>query len=164
MTSKGMRLALLMVGILAASTVGFTQAAPDRGSLAAIPMIPTAQKSCTQVEFTVPVGSWLADPGLKATVNNGTATKNVVLQYSSETKVDSSGGLLSLGYSIDGGSVTLVGPEFFSSDFTQWGARTAIGVVTLGPGVHSIQPMLFYSGASNGFVFFRCFTAEKNSN
>ena len=86
----------------------------------------------------------------------------VVLTFSTEV-ITSATGTVNLDYSIDGRSPVPIGPEFFAHDSPFFVTRTAQGAtippfMTLGPGLHTIQPVLtaFGPGAT---VFFRCFTA-----
>lgn len=155
---------VLVFGLLLAGTgLAFSQAAPPhRAKAAATIFIPTNQKSCATDEESFN-SSGAPDGVLKVTVNNGLVARNVKVETSSETLVQDSGGLLLIDYLVDGVFMH-IGPEFFSSDNLNWGSRSSMGIITLGPGVHTIQPYFTYSGSNLGFVFFRCLSAEKNTN
>jgi hypothetical protein len=88
----------------------------------------------------------------------------VVLTFSTEILAPA-GGTVNLDYSIDGGPIVPIGPEFFANDSPSFATRTQMGATIppftgpLSAGFHTIQPYLTAFGG-NGTAFFKCFTAQ----
>jgi hypothetical protein len=68
---------------------------------------------------------------------------------------------------IDGGPPTLLGPEFTASNTNNWESHTVTEIVSLGPGVHTIQPAIRVDtdfGSPGTFsLFFRCLAVESRT-
>ena len=148
------------VAVALASSGSATQQDSDRTGGASDVRIPAAGFDCTTGSFNPPIGVSL-DPVLALAIANGKQSRNVIVQTSAENSVPA-GGLLRILYSIDGGAPVVRGPEFFSHDAGTDQTRTAIAVIPLGPGNHTIRIAWGYSGpaGSSGHVHFRCATAE----
>ncbi len=122
-------------------------------------LIKAGQFDCEYSQLGIPPGAVLVDPNLLVTINNGTVPRNVIIQFSTENAVTTPGSRLFLTYSIDGGSCYCIGACWFSDD-TVWATRTHIGVVELGPGVHTIAPCYSTNDPTGASVYYRCLTAE----
>ena len=121
-------------------------------------MITAAQFDCDYGLLGIPAGMGILDPNLLVTINNGTVSRNVIIQFSTEAVVSQPGGRIDLKYSIDGGSCMVIGPLYFACD-TEYNTRTAIGVIKLGAGVHTIVPC-YFTWDPAAAVWYRCLTAE----
>jgi hypothetical protein len=131
-----------------------TAYAQQSGRKTLTPLISGGQKACS----TSPVSTTTSAPLETVSINNGTVSRNVIVQFSAETSVDP-GATMGLDYKIDGGSPIAIGPYFFSTD-VGYQTRTAIGVIKLGPGTHTIQPVINAGGGGTVYVYYRCLTAE----
>jgi len=118
-------------------------------------------QSCAANSISLPNGVHTST-GLAAAVELPTATV-VTLTFSTEI-VAPAGGTVNVDYSIDGGAVIPIGPEFFADDSPHFVTRTAkadtIPPFTgpLSAGFHTIRPFLTAFGGT-GTAFFRCFNA-----
>jgi hypothetical protein len=126
---------------------------------APIPLAPGFQR-CAANQITLPNNVSVATGVTAAVVLP--VSQPVTVTFSTEIRAPS-GGTVNVDYSVDGGALTVIGPEFFADD-TLFTTRTARGVtgspfVTLSAGFHTIQPFLRAFGGT-GSAFFRCFTAE----
>ena len=131
-----------------------TAYAQQSGRKTLTPLISGGQKACALGQLETKTSA----PLETVSINNGTVSRNVVIQFSAETFVNF-GDQMNLDYSIDGGVPVAIGPEFFSSD-THEATRTAIGVIKLGPGTHTIQPVISSVTGSGVTVEIRCLTVE----
>lgn len=118
-------------------------------------------QSCASNEITLPNGVHTST-GLTASVVLPTPTV-VSLTFSTEILAPA-GGTVNVDYSIDGGAVVAIGPEFFADDNPFFVTRTAYAATIspfhapLSAGSHTIRPFLTAEGGT-GFAFFRCFNA-----
>ena len=126
--------------------------------------IPAAQKDVDtdlqqfNTEFFVPV------PGSSVTINNGTQTRRVVIQFSAEVAVGDNNDSMELGYAIPSECFPQAGPLRFASS-ANWATYTAIHVPTLGPGQWMITPCVRIvdvdrDGIHIGALRIRTLTAE----
>ncbi len=126
--------------------------------------IPAANYECINDAGGFNFGSTATqDPALIATVNNGKTARNWIVQLSAENETPAGNGFILVRYSIDGGPLVSIGPEFFSSDEGAIQTRTAIGVRSVGPGTHTLRVFWQLVGAGAGAtaqVYYRCLTVE----
>ena len=80
-------------------------------------------------------------PNSSITIDNGSSARNVVVTFSAQAKVGL-GGWLELGYDLDGaGCFEQAGPTFFSANHEDiLAVSTAVHVIPLGRGVHTVRP------------------------
>jgi hypothetical protein len=80
--------------------------------------------------------------GISVTVNNTEATLvSSIVQFSADAGV-SDLAEIRLGYSIDGGAVQFFGPQNFANNSQFWETRSNLSVISIPPGIHTIQPFL----------------------
>jgi hypothetical protein len=144
---------VLIAGGLAISLLQ-TAYSQQSGRKTLAPLISGSQNACALGQLETKTSA----PLETVSINSGTVSRNVVIQFSAETFVNF-GDQMNLDYSIDGGVPVAIGPEFFSSD-THEATRTAIGVIKLGPGTHTIQPVISSVTGSGVTVEIRCLTVE----
>ncbi len=132
----------------------------------AVTEIPGAQFFKTTVHFTSS-NVWPAFdliPGV-ISVNNGTATRNVIIQFSSDAYNSLTTNVSVVRVSVDGGSCIIAGPELFNRNHIAGFSggkqvRTWIGVVTTGPGTHTYQMCGTVEGGGSASWGFRVLTGE----
>jgi hypothetical protein len=108
----------------------------------------------------VPIGTAILSPGIMAQeVQRSVIVNASISEASTSPSKPARQDQMNLDYSIDGGVPVAIGPEFFSSD-THEATRTAIGVIKLGPGTHTIQPVISSVTGSGVTVEIRCLTVE----
>lgn len=125
-------------------------------SPAPVEAIPGSQEACTETHMEgISSPTFVPVAGTVVTINNGLATRNVVVQFGADAGVQE-GGVLVLAYSFDGGPFVL--PRSFTDRPT--GSFAALDVVSLGPGTHSIQPGVRVEGGVFAELGHRCLVAE----
>ncbi len=131
--------------------------------------IPGAQFFKTTVHFTTSSvwPSFVLIPGV-ISINNGTATRNVIIQFSSDAYNSTTTNRSTVRVSVDGGSCIVAGPELFNRNheagFTGGKqVRTWIGVVTTGPGAHTYQMCGAVEGGGSASWGFRALTGESRT-
>jgi hypothetical protein len=141
------------------------ETAAEAARQAPAPLIPTNQRACA-TNLVTNLNGVFQNSGLSASIHNGVETRNVIIQFSSETKVGNApaapgSNRLDVRYSINGAAPVVIGPEFFSVDRQNFATRTAIAVRTLGPGLWTIRPFFRTTIAGQqAQLFFRCLTLE----
>ncbi|HEX3035914.1 MAG TPA: hypothetical protein VHT73_12440 [Thermodesulfobacteriota bacterium] len=130
--------------------------------------INASQRDCSFSSRGFNSTSYIVDPDISVSVNNGTSTRNCILTYSSEVGA-TPGDQVSVAYKVDGVACTVNGPEYFhiGNTSSQFETHTNVTVRTLGPGAHTIIPCLRFNdlgGGGNGTVIFRCMTVECRTN
>ncbi|HEY7460325.1 MAG TPA: hypothetical protein VIC59_00435 [Gemmatimonadota bacterium] len=139
---------------LSFATVALAALANFVPSPAPAPPIPTTQRDVeTGDAFTNSV-PFVPVLNSSVTINNGSSARKVVVTFSAEARVDPGTGM-ELGYSLDGGGCfKQAGPTAFSANQTAFYAVfTAVHVIPLGSGVHTIQAC--YRSASGNRVFLK---------
>ena len=150
-------------GILAAGTAATASVlAPSAASA-----IPTPQKACGSPGLTLSGGTGpYHSMGLSVTVNDGTSSRNIVAFTSLDGNV-SPNGEMRLSWSVDGGAVSdyTFGPGNIAENQQFDGTRTAMDVIPLGPGTHTLTPEFRLSGgtSASGIVDRLCVVAEANT-
>lgn len=139
--------------------------------------IPGGQKSCsvdgtggpnvitTTAGGGIPaLGDFAPIAGMTVTVNNGTAARFVVLQFSADANVDAAAEIR-LGYTVDGGPITFFGPQNLANHSEYWETRNNTSVARIAAGIHTIKAYWRVSGAAGKAAVMddRCLTAEKAS-
>jgi len=139
--------------------------------------IPAGQRSCsvdgtgganvitTTAGGGIPaLGDFKAITGMSVTVNNGTAARNVVLQFSADAGVDVDAEIR-LGYTIDGGPITFFGPQNLANHTQYWENRNNMSVAPIAAGIHTIKAYWRVSGVAGKAAIMddRCLTAEKST-
>lgn len=120
---------------------------------------PSALEFQTCVFEFLPVDVDFVPTGTVASVVLSTAS-DMVLVFSAETRV-APGGRMDVQYSVDGGPPQIAGPELFSSDSDQFATRTALGVINVPAGSHTIEPVVRSTTPGAG-LFFRCFHVRRS--
>lgn len=93
------------------------------------------------------------------TVNNRFFKPNCIVTLSAEAFAD--GDSLFIGFSIDGGSCQeQVGPRFFITDEPELEANTAVTIIELGKGTHTIQPCFLSDEGGIVGISSRCLVVE----
>jgi hypothetical protein len=126
---------------LSFATVALAALANFVPSIRPEPLIPTAQRNVqTGVVSTISAGFELVDNS-SVTIDNGSSARKVVVTFSAEALVEDPGNVIELGYSLDGaGCFKQAGPTAFSNNAsTFFAVSTAVHVIPLGSGVHTIQ-------------------------
>lgn len=133
--------------------------------------VPAAQRSCSvspdnynNLHTIYSDWGWQPVNGIAVTINNGTAARNVILQFNADTGVEADAEVR-LGYSIDNGPVQFYGPQNFANHTQYWETRSNLSVASIGPGVHTIKPYWRVSGATGKSATMddRCFVVEGQS-
>lgn len=96
--------------------------------------------------------------GLSVTVNNNTgATKNAYISFSADANVTPDAEIRLL-FTVDGGAPAYRGTQNLASAQQYWATRTALAVVPVPPGVHTIAPFWYISGdaTKSGVMDDRC--------
>lgn len=133
--------------------------------------VPAAQRSCSvspdnynNIQTIYSDWGWQPVNGIAVTINNGTAARNVILQFNADTGVEADAEVR-LGYSIDNGPVQFFGPQNFANHTQYWETRSNLSVAPMGPGVHTIKPYWRVSGATGKSATMddRCFVVEGQS-
>src|SRR5260370_24217453 len=112
--------------------------------------IPTPQKACGAPGLTLSGGTGpYHSMGLSVTINDGTSSRNIVAFTSLDGNV-SPNAEMRLSWSVDGGAVTdyTYGPGNIAENQQFDGTRTAMDVIRLGPGTHTLTPEVRLSGNS----------------
>jgi hypothetical protein len=143
------------------------QEATRRRAIPVEPDIPSGQRDVdSDFQSTTSTG-FVIIPGSRVTINNGSSTRQVVVTFSSESRVSDFNDTFQLVFNIDGaGCNGSGGPEIFDvHNFTgNFATRTAAHVFTLGPGTHDIRPCWSKFDDGDGIgdiaVWFRSLTAE----
>jgi hypothetical protein len=107
-------------------------------------------------------GDFVAIPGLRVTINNGSQPRVIVVHVTADVGVDM-GAEVRIGYQIDGGRTqSLFGPQNFANNAQFFETRATFAVIPLGPGLHSIQVSMRVSGQAGQTapIDDRCMTAE----
>ncbi len=132
------------------------------------PAIPGAQDDFDQ-DFQATSSNALAFiPNSQVTIDNGTSTRNVVVTFSAEAQVTDPPDVFILAFSVDGGACTVGGPVSFTitknAGIFPQDTRTAMHILSIGPGSHTIRPCWRRSddgdGVGNVQVLRRSLTAE----
>ena len=130
--------------------------------------VPSSQRSCSvtpdnynNLQTIYSDWGWQPVSGIGVTINNGTLSRHVVLQFNADTGVDVDAEVR-LGYSIDNGPVQFYGPQNFANHTQYWETRSNLSVATIGPGVHTIKPYWRVSGSAGKSATMddRCFVVE----
>ena len=127
--------------------------------------IPTPQKACGSPFLTLNGGGSYHSAGLSVTVNDGTSNRNIVAFVSMDGNV--ANGEMRMSWSVDGGAVSdyTFGPGNIAENQQFDGTRTAMDVIPLGPGTHTLTPEFRLSGgtSASGIVDRLCVVAEANT-
>ncbi|HEY7461068.1 MAG TPA: hypothetical protein VIC59_04260 [Gemmatimonadota bacterium] len=102
--------------------------------------IPTTQRDVEVGEVVTSSPTFVLVPNSSVTIDNGSSARKVVVTFSAEARV--TGGSIELGYSLDGAACfKQAGPTAFSANEAgDYEAATAVHVIPLGSGVHTIRP------------------------
>ena len=149
-------------GPLLAGQAGMDSPARKKATATPVPFAPGNQ-SCAPNKIVLP-DSVPTNTGVGATI---TLLKPTALALTFSTEIALPAGTANLDYSIDGGRLVPIGPEFFADDINFFVTRTALGITKppftglIPAGTHTIRPFLtaFTGGAGPGAAFFRCFSA-----
>ncbi|WP_374673102.1 hypothetical protein [Ideonella sp.] len=101
---------------------------------------------------------WQAIPGMSRTLNNtGTVAKSAYITFSADAGVDADAELR-LAFSLDNGAPFYAGPQNLGNQQQYWAARSAVAVISVPPGSHTIKAMWLVNGVAgkNGFMDDRC--------
>jgi len=101
---------------------------------------------------------WQAIPGMSRTLNNtGSVAKSAYITFSADAGVDTDAELR-LAFSVDNGAPFYAGPQNLGNQQQFWAARSAVAVISIPPGSHSIKAMWLVNGIAgkNGFMDDRC--------
>ncbi len=101
--------------------------------------IPSSQRDVEFNSSSTASTGFAAIPNSQVTIDNGTSTRNVVITLSADARVSDSPDIFLLGFRVDGGLCTGAGPQRFARS-TLLETRTAVHVLSIGSGVHTIQP------------------------
>ncbi len=140
--APGFLLALVTVAALVAEPArrpepGTGGTGEAEGELAAIP---ASQMDFNSEMQTTNSTVFAAIPGSQVTIDNGTATRRVIVQFSTEAHVtDPPDGFL-YRVNTDGAGCGVAGPEVLTRSAEDFAARTVIYAFSLGPGLHTIVP------------------------
>jgi len=153
---------LAAAGILSVGAV----AAASMMTPSAASAIPTAQKACASPFLTLSGGTGpYHSMGASVTVNDGTSNRNIVAFVSMDGNV--ANGEMRMSWSVDGGAVSdyAFGPGNIAENQQFDGTRTAMDVIPLGPGTHTLTPEFRLSGgtSASGIVDRLCVVAEANT-
>lgn len=125
--------------------------------------IPNSQHVCQQVVASANNTSMVHVPiadDFFVNVHNGFIPRDCIVTLSMETVAGET--TLRISYAIDGGSCSQqIGPEAIASDEDHAATHTAVVVIELGPGLHTIQPC--FGSSDEGKVVRisdRCLIAE----
>ena len=151
---------LLLVAFGSASLAGTARQAPRRP-------VPTSRERLSarhDCELFLPANVtrhvYVADQALTATIDNGSARRDVIMQLSAEGATTDEATIIGVRYSIDGGRFDVHGPELFVSE-PNFETHTNISIMSLGPGRHTISPGYeIWAGGGTGQLLFRCLTVE----
>jgi hypothetical protein len=123
----------------AVGTLALARQALEPEALEAV-AIPTAQRDVEVGEVVTSSPTFVFVPNSSVTINNGSSARKVVVTFSAEARV--LGGGMELGYDLDGaGCFKQAGPTAFSANAADdYEAATAVHVIPLGSGVHTIRP------------------------
>ncbi|HEX2711884.1 MAG TPA: hypothetical protein VHM88_06635 [Candidatus Acidoferrales bacterium] len=122
-------------------------------------------KSCTTTFFQTTSTSFVPLPEF-VTIDNGASTQDVVIWFSSTTTGPMTGpnnpNLIFVDFLIDGIERTDLdgGTPFFALTFSRVYRSTGMWIVTLGPGVHTIQPQVASADGPQITLFSRCLLAS----
>lgn len=149
--------ALLAAGALLGGAVSYAVVAPSAEA------IPSAQETCKFGTKSIIASDGWQPLGLGVTINNGTLSRKVVTQLSSDMGVDPLAEIR-VGYRVDGGPIRekYYGPGNLANHTDYWQTRNAMAVMTLGSGSHTITPYWRISGSPTKRGWFEngCFVAE----
>ena len=128
--------------------------------------IPAPQKACGSPGLTLSGGTGpYQSMGLSVTVNDGTSNRNIVAFVSMDG--NATNGEMRMSWSVDGGAVSdyAFGPGNIAENQQFDGTRTAMDVIPLGPGTHTLTPEFRLSGgtSASGIVDRLCVVAEANT-
>ena len=155
---------LTIVGVVGMLALSPTISAVQQREMEVTPQISSGQFGCATFErMFLPSASFAADPDIVLTIKNGTVPRNVIVQYSAETViVGEGGGMLLIGWSVDGGPFTHFGPRIFHNADIRSQTRTTIAVIPMAAGTHTIRPGFRYlaPGGTDARIAWRCATAE----
>src|SRR5579859_6862652 len=135
---------LAAAGMLSAGAVAtVSMLAPSAASA-----IPAPQKACGSPFLTLTGGGAYHSTGLSVTVNDGTSNRIIVAFVSMDGNV--ANGEMRMSWSVDGGAVNdyTYGPGNIAENQQFDGTRTAMDVIPLGPGTHTLTPEFRLSGGS----------------
>ena len=156
---------LVLVAFGAMGCLALARQALEPDALEAV-AIPNAQEDVDLDEQ--PFGAnFVVVPNSVVTINNGTQTRRVLIQFSAESALEDPDGVdqMELGYSFNGqGCFEQRGPLRFASRW-EFATHTAIHVPILGPGTWTIQPCIRINngdgdGHNSGVLGARTLTAE----
>ena len=115
--------------------------------------IPNAQRDVEVGEVVTGSPTFVLVPNSSVTIDNGSSARKVVVTFSAEAAV-ASGNLMFLGCDLDGaGCFEQAGPTAFALGHGEFATSTAVHVIPLGSGVHTIQAC--YRSASGNRVFLK---------
>jgi hypothetical protein len=102
--------------------------------------IPTIRRDVEVGEVFTGSSTFVLVPNSSVTINNGSSARKVVVTFSAEARTLLGG--IELGYDLDGaGCFKQAGPTAFSANAADdYEAATAVHVIPLGRGVHTIRP------------------------
>jgi hypothetical protein len=123
--------------------------------------IPASAKSCViNVQNNTPAQGW-KPTGSAVTVNNGGATRYVVVHFNADAGVTPNAEIR-VGYRVDSGAIQTPGAQNFANHTQYWQTRHGMAVLRVPAGVHRIQPYWRISGGAgtSGVLHGRCLTAE----
>lgn len=103
---------------------------------------------------------WKPINGLVKTLNNtGSVAKNAFVTLSADAGI-SADAELRVGFSVDGATPAFGGPQNFANQAQYWETRSTSAIVSIPPGSHTLQAMMYVSGAAGkqGIVDDRCMT------
>lgn len=150
---------LIVFGLLGILALARQALEPDALGAVAIPNAQEPLIAATQQDFETGLvqttsTSFVPVPNTSVTINNGSRARNVVVTFSAEA-LGNGFTTLELGYSLDGAGCfqQAGGPTDFSASQTNFGAATAVHVIPLGTGAHTIQAC-FRSDTGN-FVYLK---------
>jgi hypothetical protein len=125
--------------------------------------VPRPQRACSFSFSQVASDDGWQPLGLGVTINNGTASRQVVAPLATDMGVDPEAEVR-VGYSIDGGPVKekVYGPGNLANHTEFWETRNTLAVISLGSGTHTVSPYWRISGVSGKHGQFEdgCFTVE----
>jgi hypothetical protein len=103
---------------------------------------------------------------LSVTVNNGTAARTAIVQFSADTGVDDNAEVR-ISYRVDGGQPQedTFGPANLANHQEFREGRAVIALIPLSSGTHTITPVWRVSGAAgkSAFMDSRCMTVESRT-
>ena len=114
------------------------------------PPIPNSQRDVEVGQVSTSSTGFVLVPNTAVTIDNGSSARNVVVTFSAEAATEGNAGL-DLGYDLDGaGCFKQAGPTAFQTGII-FETSTAVHVIPLGRGVHTIRACF---RSNNGLAVF----------